>query len=212
MFFTSNFLFHVILFLKIPTILFASNFFLLLTFFSLLIFLNSNFLLHFILFLKIPTFFYYFFFTSIFFFHFQLFFTLNLFFSSNFLNILIFTCFTTYYFCFLTCDKTDLGDSWICRKHERTRQSNITVFWCRIAFIHGENTSFSTLETALPRNGKATRPLVRIKYSQKELFDAVKSEPTRSSNNVGCILISNGIMYRRENDRKTARQKDPAGV
>ena len=44
---------------------------------------------------------------------------------------------------------------------------------------------------------------------QKVLFDAIESELAGSPDNVGYIFISNGIMYRRENVRKTAQQKDP---
>ena len=111
-------------------------------------------------------------------------------------------CFTTYYFCFLTCHKTDLGDSWMCRKHERTGQSNISVFWCCITFIkaihvhnisvfwccisfikaiHVHNISLSALQKVQPRNAKTTRTLASVKYSQKELFDTVESEFTGSS-------------------------------
>ena len=93
-------------------------------------------------------------------------------------------CFTIYYFCFLTCHKTDLGDSWMCRKHERTAQSNISVFWCCITFIkaiHVHNISLSALQKVQPRNAKTTRTLASVKYSQKELFDTVESEFTGSS-------------------------------
>ena len=54
--------------------------------------------------------------------------------------------------------------------------------------------------------------LERVKCSQKEQLHAVESEPTGTSDNVGCILISNGTMYRRENIRKTGQQKDPEDV
>ena len=89
------------------------------------------------------------------------------------------------------------------------------VFWYCIAFIktiHGNNISLSTLTTALPRNGKTSRTVATVKCSQKELFDAVESELDGSSGNFRCILISNGIMYRQENVRKTAQQKDTEHV
>ena len=103
----------------------------------------------------------------------------------------------------------------MCRKHERTRQPNISVFSCCIAFskaIHGYNISFSTLKSVLLRNDKTARPLASVECFQKELFDAVESELAGSSNDVGCILISNGIMYCRKNIGKTVKQKDIEGV
>ena len=111
---------------------FASTFFLIQTFFLLLILYFT------------PTFY----FTFHFFFQFQLF----LCYIQLFKYIGFHLCFTTYYFCFLICDKTDFGDSWMCWKHERTGQSNMSVIWCCIAFIkaiYGTNISFLTLKTAL---------------------------------------------------------------
>ena len=78
-----------------------------------------------------------------FFFHLQIFFSqlfilLPTFFSlPNFKYIRFHLYFTTYYFCFLTCDKTDLEDLWI--------WENWTVRCC-IAFIkaiHDSNISLS---------------------------------------------------------------------
>ena len=70
-------------------------------------------------------------------------------------------------------------------------------------------TSLSILETALPRNNKTKRSLANVNCSQKELFDAVEYELAGSFDNVGCIVISNDIKYRRQNVRKTAQEKDP---
>ena len=70
--------------------------------------------------------------------------------------------------------------------------------------IYCNNISLPTLKTALPRNGKTARLLASIKCSQKELFDAAETELTGCYINVECILISNGIMYRRANVRKTS--------
>lgn len=93
------------------------------------------------------------------------------------------------------------------RKYEKTGESNISVICCCIAFtkaIHANNISPSTLKTALQRNDKTTKSLASFKCSQKKLFDAVESELDGSSNNDECILISKGIMHRRENVRKTS--------
>ena len=84
----------------------------------------------------------------------------------------------------------------MCRKHEKTGQSNIDVVSCFFRkTIYGNSVSLSSLKTALPKNGNKTRPLVSAKYSQKELFHAVESEVAGSSDNVGSILISNGLTY-----------------
>ena len=82
------------------------------------------------------------------------------------------------------------------------------MFTAFINAIHGYSICISTLKTALPRNDKATRPVCIAKYSQKELLHAIESELAGSSNNVACILISNGMncMYRPENVRKTAER------
>ena len=48
-------------------------------------------------------------------------------------QLLKYISFNTYYFCLLTCDMFDLVDWWICRKHEKTGQSSISVFWFCIA-------------------------------------------------------------------------------
>lgn len=88
----------------------------------------------------------------------------------------------------------------------------MSVFSCCLTFIkdiHGNNISLSILETALPRNDKTKRSLANVSCSQKELFDAVECELAGSSDNVGCIVISNDIKYRRQNVRKTAQEKDP---
>ena len=94
-----------------------------------------------------PSFFFHFqllfFFISHLFLHFQILFLLQyFFFTFNFLFsfptcfyfrfrcINFHLCFTTHYFCFLTCEKTDLGDSWTCKKHEKTGHSTILVFSC----------------------------------------------------------------------------------
>ena len=158
----------------LPTVIFTSR-----TFFS----TSATFFFTLLISFSLPTFFYVqlffsfptFFFTSIF-----LFFTFNFLFHFQlfchfqpFKYIRFHLCFSTYYFYFLTCDKTDLEDSWMCRKHGKTEQSNISVFWCFIVFIkaiHGNNISLSTIKTTLPRNGKTTRPLASVKYPQKELL------------------------------------------
>ena len=70
-------------------------------------------------------------FTPIFFFLLLTFcFPFQLFFYFRFRCINFHLCFTTHYFCFLTYEKTDLGDSWTCKKHEKTGNSTILVFSC----------------------------------------------------------------------------------
>lgn len=93
------------------------------------------------IFFSLPTIF----FASYFLFPYPLFFLLTFSFTSNtFFFYLLFLIFcyisfhllsATYYFCYFTCGKTDFWYLWICRKHEKNRRSNISVFWCCIAFI-----------------------------------------------------------------------------